>query len=63
MKGATMDEEAVAHIKKMRWVVVIICVVMLLCIEPTKIILPSFLAAFMALGVLVFYIMLIGHQH
>lgn len=63
MKGATMDDEAVAYIKKIRWILVIICVVMLLSIEPSKVVLPSFLAAFMAFGVLVFYIMLIGYRH
>ena len=43
-----MDEEAVAYVKKIRWFGPIGCIIMLLSIEPSKVILPFSLAVFLA---------------
>lgn len=69
MKGATMDEEAAAYLRKIRWVGVVIIAVLLAntIAEPSESIndklLGFFLAAFLVTCALATQIALIGHQH
>ena len=69
MKGATMDEQAVAYIKKLRWFSVIMCVVFLAntIAEPSENISEKlqlfFIAIFTAVCGVGLQIGLIGYQH
>lgn len=72
MKGATMDEEAVAYIRKLRWGAIILGLVFFsIAVEPffneamsASDALLGFILVFLAVfGLFVFYISLLGYQH